>query len=270
MNEPSKVYEFSALKSMLLMLGAYTFSYCLGLTIHETGHALAYLIVGGISDIEIHVNPFTESHVSCSYVPIKFFPFTGAMGPLFNLFCSSIITLVLWRKRNPKLLPLLMLAGTNFIVEGVGILIDIGDLPMLSDWGKVMEIGGVSPIIMGIIAAVFIIIGSTIMLLLMPLVNVSLRDSYWKRVFISSGSILYFIFVVFYVSIFAPNLLEDKSIPLFSAIGFNILLMALYKPAFPVLDRISHTEISKVDWSAIIIAFGAAVAIISVDLIFFY
>jgi hypothetical protein len=66
MNEPSKVYDFSALKSMLLMLGAYTFSYCLGLTIHETGHALAYLIVGGISDIEIHVHPFTESHVSCS------------------------------------------------------------------------------------------------------------------------------------------------------------------------------------------------------------
>lgn len=56
----SKGYEVSILKSMLLMLGAYTFSYCLGLTFHETGHALAYLIVGGISDIEIHVNPFTN------------------------------------------------------------------------------------------------------------------------------------------------------------------------------------------------------------------
>ena len=270
MNEPSKVYEFSALKSMLLMLGAYTFSYCLGLTIHETGHALAYLIVGGISDIEIHVNPFTESHVSCSYVPIKFFPFTGAMGPLFNLLCSSILILVLWRKRNPKLLPLLMCAGTNFIVEGVGIFIDIADLPMLSDWGKVMVIGGVSPIIMSIIGAIFIIIGSVVMLLLMPLINVSSHDSYSRRVLILSGSILYFTFSVFYVSRFVPNLLENKLIPLFSAIGFTVLLMALYKPVFPVLDRISHTEISKVDWSAITIAFGAAIAIISVDLIFFY
>jgi uncharacterized membrane-anchored protein len=129
-----------------------------------------------------------------------------------------------------------MCAGTNFIVEGVGIFIDIADLPMLSDWGKVMVVGGVSPIIMSIIGAIFIIIGSTIMLLLMPLVNVSSHDSYWRRVLISSGSILYFIFIVFYVSKFVPNLLEDKLIPLFSAIGFNILLMALYKPAFPVLD----------------------------------
>ena len=87
---------------------------------------------------------------------------------------------------------------------------------------------------------------------------------------ISLYAILFVIFVVFYVSIFAPNLLEDKTIPLFSALGFNILLMALYKPAFPYLDRISHTDTSTVDWSAIAIAFGAAFAIISVDLIFFY
>lgn len=270
MNESSKVFEFSALKSMLLMLGAYAFSYCLGLTFHETGHALAYLIVGGISDIGIHVNPFTESHCSCSYVPPEVFPFTGCMGPLFNLLCSSIITLVLWRKRNPKLLPLLMCAGTAFIMEGVGIFIDIADLPMLSDWGKVMVIGGVSPIIMSIIAAIFLIIGSTIMLLLMPLVNVSSHDSYWKRVLISSGSILFFIFPVIYVSIFVPNLLENKLIPLSSAIGFNFLLMALYKPVFPFLDRISHTDTSTINWSVIAIAFGAAFAIISVDLIFFY
>jgi len=269
MSEPSKIFELSTLKSILLLLGAYTFSYCLGLTFHEAGHALAYTILG-LSDIRIYVHPFALSHCDRGPVPTEMLPFTGAMGPLFNIICSTIITLAVWRKRNPKLLPLLMCAGTAFTAEGVAIIIDIAGLPLLTDWGKVMIIGGVSPIIMGIICVFFLVIGTTIILLLLPLINISSRDSYLRRILISIGFILYFIFSVIYVSIFDINVLDNRLIALFSAIGFNFLLMALYKPIFPYLDRLSHTDTSTVSWSAVIIAFGAALTIIFIDLVFFY
>lgn len=269
MSEPSKIFKLSTLKSILLLLGAYAFSFCLGLTFHETGHALAYLIVG-VSDIEIHVHPFALSYCSHGFRPTEVLPFTGCMGPLFNILCSSIITLAVWRKRNPKLLPLLICAGTAFLAEGVAIFIDIADLPLLTDWGKVIIIGGISPIIMGIIGALFLAIGSTIMLLLLPLVNISSRDSYLRRILKSIGFILYFIFSVIYVSIFDLNVLDNRLIALFSAIGFSFLLMAPYKPVFPFLDRISHTDTSIVNWSAVAIAFGSALTIIVIDLVFFY
>lgn len=269
MSELSKIFDISTLKSILLVLGAYIFSYCLGLTFHEMGHALAYTILG-ISDIRIYVHPFALSHCDRGPVPTEMLPFTGAMGPLFNIICSTIITIAVWRKRNPKLLPLIMCAGTAFTAEGVAIIIDIAGLPLLTDWGKVMIIGGVSPIIMGIICVLFLVIGTIILLLLLPLVNISSRDSYLRRILISIGFILYFIFSVIYVSIFDLNVLDNRLIALLSVIGFNFLLMALYKPVFPFLDRISHTDTSIVNWSAVAIAFGSALTIIVIDLVFFY
>jgi len=41
-----------------------------------------------------------------------------------------------------------MWAGTAFMVKDTAIFIDIIELPLLTDWVKVMIIGGISPIIM--------------------------------------------------------------------------------------------------------------------------
>ena len=128
-----KTSSSSLLKSILLVFGAYTFSYCLGLLFHETGHALAYTIVG-VTDIEIHVHPFALSYCSSGLRPTEVLPFTGSMGPLFNILCATIVSLSLWRIRNPKLLPLLMWAGTAYIAKGVAMFMDIAGLPILTDW----------------------------------------------------------------------------------------------------------------------------------------
>ncbi|MHA2035122.1 MAG: hypothetical protein ACW98X_01735 [Promethearchaeota archaeon] len=268
MGESSKNYNLTILGSILLLLGSYTFSYILGLIFHESGHALAYTIVG-IPNIRIHVHPFALSYCSSGFRPPEVLPFTGSMGPILNLVCSSIISLSLWRKRNPKLLPLLMCAGTAYISEGIGIIIDLVDLPLLTDWGKVMIIGGVSPIIIGIIGVVFLIIGSIFMLLLMPLQNISHRDVFWKRLLITTSISVYFLLSVIYTSIFDASTLEWRLYAFFSALGFSILLTAIYKPIFPYLDRLSHTETTSIPRSAIIIALGSALGIIIFVLIFF-
>ena len=268
MSQSSKIFNLSTFKSILLVFGAYTFSYCLGLIFHETGHALAYTIVG-VTDIEIHVHPFSLSHCSHGYRPTEVQPFTGCMGPFFNVFCATIVYLSLWRIRNPKLLPLLMWAGTAYIAEGVAMFIDIAGLPILTDWGKVIIIGGVSPLIIGIMGFVFIIIGSIFMLLLLPLENVSHRDLFWKRYLITTAISFYFLLSVIYTSIFDLSVCDNRLIALFSSIVFNLLLTAIYKPIFPFLDRLFHTKTSPISWSVTYIALGSALGIIIIVLVFF-
>ncbi|MFX1380284.1 MAG: hypothetical protein ACFFA4_14445 [Promethearchaeota archaeon] len=269
MSKNSKIFDLSTLKSILLVLGAYIFSYCLGLTFHESGHAIALSIVG-ISDIKIYVHPFALSHCESGPITPEVMPFTGAMGPLFNVLCSFIVTLSVWHKRNPKLLPLLMCAGTAFMAEGVATFISLIELPLLTDWGILIIIGGAPPIIIGILGIIFIIIGSIFLLLLLPLENISNHHSFWKLISISLGFSLYFLTSVIYVSIFDPSVLFNRLIALISATGFTIMLMIIYKPVFPYLDRISHTETKTVNWLDVGIAIGAASIIIIIDLIFFY
>ncbi len=268
MSQSPKIFNLSILKSILLVLGAYTFSYCLGLTFHEIGHALAYTIVG-VTDIEIHVHPFALSYCSHGSRPTEVLPFTGSMGPLFNVVCATIVSLSLWRIRNPKLLPLLMWVGTAYIVEGVAMFMDIAGLPILTDWGKVIIIGGVSPVIIGIMGIVFITIGSIFMLLLLPLENVSHRDLFGRRYLITTSISVYFLLSVIYTSIFALYVLDNRLIAFFSTIIFNLLLTAIYKPIFPFLDRLSHTERSPISWSVVAIACGSALGIIIIVLVFF-
>lgn len=268
MTQSSKMFNYSLLRSILLVFGAYTFSYCLGLIFHETGHALAYTIMG-VTDIQIHVHPFALSYCSHGYRPQEVLPFTGSMGPLFNVVCATIISLSLWRIRNPKLLPLLMWAGTAYIAEGVAMFIDIAGLPILTDWGKVIIIGGVSPVIIGITGSVFIIIGSLFMLLLLPLENVSHRDLFWKRYLITTSISVYFLLSVIYTAIFALFVLDNRLIAFFSTIVFSLLLTAIYKPIFPFLDRLSHTKTFPISWSEVKIALGSALGIIIIVLVFF-
>ena len=147
--------------------------------------------------------------------------------------------------------------------------IDIAGLPLLTDWGKVMIIGGVSPVIIGIMGIVFIIIGSIFMLLLMPLENISHRDLFWKRYLITTSISVYFLLSVIHTSIFDLSVLDNRLIAFFSAIVFSLLLTAIYKPIFPFLDRLSHTKTSPISWPVITIALGSAIGIIISVLVFF-
>jgi hypothetical protein len=162
-----------------------------------------------------------------------------------------------------------MWAGTAYIAEGVAMFIDIAGLPILTDWGKVIIIGGVSSVIIGIMGSIFIIIGSIFMLLLLPLENVSHRDLFWKRYLIATSISFYFLLSVIYTSIFALFVLDNRLIAFFSTIVFNLLLTAIYKPIFPFLDRLSHTETSPISWSVVTIALGSALGIILVVIVFF-
>lgn len=244
-------------------------SYCLGLTIHEIGHAIA-LSLAGASDIRIFVHPFSLSYYNNSSLPTDIMPFIGSMGPLFNLGCATTIILVLWRKRNPKLLPLLMWVGIAYFSEGVSIIMNISDISITSDWGKVIILGGISPIILGIIGVLFITLGCILILLLLPLENISPHDSIWRIGLTSIGFVFYFAFSLVYVLALDPINITGRLIALISALFLLIFITTSYKHVFHLLDRFSHTKISSASWYTVLIALGSGVAIIIIDFAFFY
>ena len=271
MNKTPRISESTALRSMLLIMGAWAFTWCLSVTVHEIGHAIAYSIVK-LPDIKIIVHPFDLSHTTTSLDKVPFGrPFIDYMGPLFNLLCATVITLILWRKRSPFLVPLLMWPANAFLQEGVAVFIGIAEYfgGSYDDWGMVMR-AGIPPIVVAIIGILFIVIGIAFLNMLMPLMNISPTDPFWKRLMINLGGIMpYFILSVLYVSLFGPAwLVETRLIALVSAIFLVLLFTVTYKLLYPFLDRLSHTDIIEVKWSAARLALGLGATIVIIEILF--
>ena len=113
------------MKSFLLLSGSYVFAYCLGVTLHEIGHAIGYVLLD-LPSPKIYVHPFTKSYSQLLVVvPDSVLPFTSLMGPLFNVLIGTIVMGILWIKRNPTLVPFIVMAPVAYFQEGVSIFIDL-------------------------------------------------------------------------------------------------------------------------------------------------
>lgn len=231
--------------AMFIFLGSYFFSVCLTVLIHETGHALALLIFR-YPDIKLVVTPFYGNTTSSMPLSMNNAAFIIAAGPIFDLFCASIITISLWHKRNPKLLPLLMYGGTAFLLEGVVMFNTFFTNSIITDWYGLIYFG-LSPVLVGILTSGVLIIGSIFMYILWPLTSISVHDSFLKKLYINSGYILYlFLSIVFSIITNLPSLPEFWFLIILNSIVATILLsirIILYRPVFPIIDHLTHTEV---------------------------
>ncbi|MCG3225669.1 MAG: hypothetical protein H7645_02015 [Candidatus Heimdallarchaeota archaeon] len=127
----------SIVKPMLLLFGSWVFAFLLGVTIHEIGHALAYLTVG-IRGISIHLHPFELNFCSYLFTPYDItngkMAFGALAGPMFNIIISTIVMLSFWKFRKQYFLPFLMMGPASYIPEGVGMIMDLVD--EMGDWSE--------------------------------------------------------------------------------------------------------------------------------------
>lgn len=124
---------------ILLLSGSFIFAFLLGEMVHEYGHYISHLAYGN-AGVGVVINPFGMSRiVGVSSLPLKVMGVTSAAGPLTDLFLASLIFLLLWPKRNPVLLPLLLWGPVAMIQEGVnfslGLLTPGGDAQWISTLG---------------------------------------------------------------------------------------------------------------------------------------
>ncbi len=248
----NKILRSSFIKPMLFFLGAYIFSYCFFLLIHESGHAIAFLLLG-YSDVQIHVTPFS------GYTTIDVFYFRSDLdmfliflaGPLFSLIIASITFIIFWHKRNPYLLPLFMYSSTAFFQEGIVILnCFLNGSEVIYDFDTLMFLG-LSPIFAAIICGIVLFFGFFITYAIWPLIGISPFSSFLRKLVINSGFIFYSVFIIILHPLFVPigPLTQFYLIFIYlSSALFFILRIAIYKPVFSCIERLTHTDVIEVSW----------------------
>ena len=127
------------LKTILLLMGSFTFAFLLGEMVHEWGHYLAHRYFG-VQGVSIHLDPFGGSRIlGVTSLPLREMGVTTAAGPGLNLIAGLLVTGLLWRVSKPVILPLLLWGPVAMIQEGVnlslGLLSPGSDAQWLARWG---------------------------------------------------------------------------------------------------------------------------------------
>ncbi len=127
------------LKTMLFLMGSFTFAFLLGEMVHEWGHFLAHRYFG-VQGVSIHLDPFGGSKIlGVMSLPMREMGITTAAGPGLNLAAGILVTALLFRFSKPIFLPLTLWGPVAMIQEGVnlslGLLSPGSDAQWLAEWG---------------------------------------------------------------------------------------------------------------------------------------
>ena len=267
-------------------MGATFFAYLFSIFLHELGHYLAGVLLG-VPGKGIVLHPFGHNYniylgdLTTAFGTPGRRIFSGVSGGIFDLLVAGVISLALWRKRSPVLLPLLAMGSLALIHESVNM--TMGVLNGYGDWSELREVG-VPGFAVILLAVVLLAAGCIWMLQLLPLTGISPRDPIWRRlaVFLAGMPLLMLCSVVyltlFWGDVYVPShqgvtslngLRMDKVIFMAASTGLTVILTLLHRPLLPWLDRISHTPVARVRGREVLIAIGLGLAIVIVQLVFF-
>jgi hypothetical protein len=214
--------------SICLLVGSFTFAFLLGEAIHELGHYLAHLAYGN-ADIGIHIDPFGGSRiVGVTSLPLHVMGVTSAAGPLFNLALAISCLLLLWRRRSPALLPLLLWGPVAMAQEGVnfslGLLTPGGDAGWIVEWGV--------PMIVVLAAGVALLLASVAtMSQLISLADLGKGEPFRTRlagVMIGISSLM--LVRAAHSLLASPSAIVENFVPLIFSLLLTILVVVLQRP----------------------------------------
>ncbi|WP_371806053.1 hypothetical protein [Candidatus Lokiarchaeum ossiferum] len=252
------------LKSFLFFSISFIFGYCLTIIFHEYGHALLNQMFGK-TEFTLFYSPFGKSAVETrddySSLSITQQTLIYAMGPLFDIICSTLIAFPMWRTYKQKYLPFLMWNGLSFMGQGIGILMDVIDRDSpwgaQTDGGMILSLTGISPVFLFSISLLSVIIGCVLLSLILPLVGVSKTDSILKiSLIFLPGMVFYFSLTTIYASIFDENRLGERKGQLISATLLTIFLTVIYKPLYRIYYKLYPVETQLVKKQNFIAAFS--------------
>lgn len=264
------------IRSMLLLFGAFLFAFSLNsYVIHEAGHALGGVLFGCQFE-SLHVNPFgvggwTDRCPSTMTLAGKFA--RGMGGEIFGLPLSIAVTILLWRKRSPLLLPLLMSATVVCIGNVLSVLSSVAAYPgYVYDYGWALHVG-VPPFVLWAIGIASLVIGIILMNLLTPLAGVGTTERFWKVLILNLAVWpLFFVVRLIYLSSVGID-----SAGLLSFVLEGVILATLsaltFKPVCRLADRITHTEprlpSARAAWPSIGLGLGLTLMLLVTSPIWF-
>ena len=257
----------SSFQSVLLLSGAFAFALCVLVGVHELGHAAA-LRYFGITQMRIVLHPFSASRVVWDTTD-EFLGYVDAAGPLAAILVGCAIAMVLWRWRTPAILPLLFLCPVALITEGFSSTMQLVLRLPGTDMMRMVRAGVPYSLLLFLAVSLFLI-SIVVFCLLLPLANISGKESFLKRlVILEGGFALWMVIRLVYVFLFSRTDLVPNCFNLVFALLVAAILAAVCKPVGRLLKRISHTEPVPSDWKATGMSLALATGIIVMLLAFF-
>jgi hypothetical protein len=163
-------------------------------------------------------------------------------GEIFGLPLSIVVTILLWHKRRPMLLPLLMSAAVVCIGNLLSVLDSITSYPgFIFDYGLMLK-AGMSPSILWAIGIASLVLGIIFMDLLFPLGGIGRATPFWQVLLLSLTTWPFYLAIrAIYQSLYGMNIAGSISFFIFAVIVAT-LTAVFFKPVYKLADRISHIE----------------------------
>lgn len=159
----------SMLRSALLLFLLAFPVYFMVLIIHEGGHALHTLAVGGPVSL-FYVHPFPMAGYAMPPVSYWENVWFHAAGPALGLLVSLLIFLLFWKRRTISFLPLLMLFPLAAIGQGFVMLMVMGDFT------NIVLLTSLSPAIFQVMGLILTVVGIFLFDSLFPLLGLNPKD----------------------------------------------------------------------------------------------
>ena len=276
MNTTSRPLTGSQLiRSMLLFFGAFLFAFSLNsYLIHEAGHALGG-VLAGCQFGHLNVNPFGTGgwFDQCPDTITLAGKFVRGMGgEILGLPLSIAVTILLWRKRSPVLLPLLMSAAVVCIGNVFSVLSITSYPGFIYDYGWALQVG-IPPFTLWAIGIASLVFGIFLMDVLTPLAGITPTEPFWKVLVLNLATWpLYAAARLIYQSLVGINTAGSNGI-LVICIIVAALTALTYKPLYRLAERLTHTEpvlpSAGAAWSAIGLGVGLTVFLVVSNPIWF-
>ena len=178
--------------TILFLFGSFCIGYNIAIAFHELGHAFAMILDGGGIQ-EYYLNPFSWSwNLGQNLNNLLFTAWGGVtFGLLFALLPA--ISLI-WIKSNFLRIPILVLAGSAFLINGIYLL--MGVFLNIGDGGELMHYGVSSAFIL-FLGLVYFIIALFLWILIQQLLGLHSQVTFTKRLIILCCGITPYLLMIF-------------------------------------------------------------------------
>jgi hypothetical protein len=163
-------------------------------------------------------------------------------GQIIGLPLSIAVTLLLWRRRKPMLLPLLMSATVVCTGNFIAVLDSISSYPgFVFDYGWALFVG-VPPSILWAIGIASLVFGIILMNLLIPLAGIEGNEPFWKVLLLNLSTWpLYLAVRLIFQSAVGRNIEGPISFLILGVIIATLTALT-FKPVYRLVGRIIYTQ----------------------------
>lgn len=255
----------SAIKAFLILAGGFTFSFLLGEAVHESGHYLAHIFLGN-QDASVYLDPFGGSRIIgvTGFQTRVMGAVTSAAGPLFNLLLAGAFFILLWRRRNGWLLPILMWGPAAMVQEGVnfsiGLLTPGGDAQWITSTGLPVPL-------LAVVGVFLLLAGASTMTLLLPMASIHRSNPSLENFCLITAGFCTLMGIRFIHSLFAPGQhLMENLVPLVFTVLLASLVVLLYYKAKNLIKNTTNRSTQPISWSVSLATLSAGIGIFVLQL----